>query len=104
MASRFPFITDAQFELLLANGLQSQSQEDFDPLPVLKLFTPDAGATWLLTEIDPEDHDMAFGLCCTQHKPNYVERRVMQRTRLVPGRSAHERAAISLSITGADHD
>ncbi|CAN7776885.1 DUF2958 domain-containing protein [Variovorax sp. LjRoot175] len=63
MASRFPFITDAQFELLLANGLKSQAQEDFDPLPVLKLFTPDAGATWLLTEIEPEDHDIAFGLC-----------------------------------------
>jgi hypothetical protein len=63
MASPFPFITDAQFELLLANGLQSQSQEDFDPLPVVKLFTPDAGATWLLTEIEPEDPDMAFGLC-----------------------------------------
>jgi len=24
---------------------------------------PDAGATWLLTEIDPDDHDHAFGLC-----------------------------------------
>ena len=63
MASPFPFITDAQFELLLANGLQSQSQEDFDPLPVVKLFTPDAGATWLLTEVEPQDPDMAFGLC-----------------------------------------
>jgi Protein of unknown function (DUF2958) len=30
---------------------------------VVKLFTPDAGATWLLSEIDPEDHDIAFGLC-----------------------------------------
>jgi hypothetical protein len=29
----------------------------------VKLFTPDAGATWLLTEIDPEDPDIAFGLC-----------------------------------------
>ena len=28
----------------------------------MKLFTPDAGA-WLLTEIDPEDPDIAFGLC-----------------------------------------
>jgi len=63
MASPFPFITDAQFELLLANGLQSQVQGDFDPLPVVKLFTPDAGATWLLSEIDPRHHDMAAGLC-----------------------------------------
>ena len=30
---------------------------------VVKLFTPDAGATWLLTEIDPDDEDRAFGLC-----------------------------------------
>jgi len=29
----------------------------------VKLFTPDAGATWLLTEIDPEDPDIASGLC-----------------------------------------
>lgn len=24
---------------------------------------PDAGATWLLTEIDPDNHNQAFGLC-----------------------------------------
>ena len=27
------------------------------------MFTPDAGATWLLTELDPENPDLAFGLC-----------------------------------------
>lgn len=48
---------------LLANGRQSLADEGFDPLPVVKLFTPDAGATWLLTEIDPDDDDHAFGLC-----------------------------------------
>ena len=31
--------------------------------PVVKLFMPDAGCTWLLTEIDPENTDLAFGLC-----------------------------------------
>ena len=56
-------ITDEQRAQLLANGRQSLEQENFDPAPVVKLFTPDAGATWLLTEIDPEDHDHAFGLC-----------------------------------------
>ena len=61
--SSLSFITDAQFEQLLANGVQSRTQADFDPLPVVKLFTPDAGATWLLSEIDPGDHDIAFGLC-----------------------------------------
>jgi hypothetical protein len=48
---------------LLANGQQSLADEGFDPPPVVKLFTPDASATWLLTEIDPGDEDHAFGLC-----------------------------------------
>ncbi len=56
-------ITDEQRAQLLANGRQSLEQENFDPAPVVKLFTPDAGATWLLTEIDPDEHDHAFGLC-----------------------------------------
>ncbi len=56
-------ITDEQRLLLLANGRQTLQNPDFDPAPVVKLFTPDAGATWLLTEIDPDDHDHAFGLC-----------------------------------------
>jgi hypothetical protein len=30
---------------------------------VVKLFTPDAACTWLLTELDPDDPDIAFGLC-----------------------------------------
>src|SRR5258708_27168461 len=45
---------------------QQREQEDKpepDFLPVVKLFTPDAGCTWLLTEIDPENPDIAFGLC-----------------------------------------
>jgi hypothetical protein len=29
----------------------------------VKLFTPDANATWLLTELDPKFPDQAFGLC-----------------------------------------
>lgn len=56
-------ITEAQRMQLLVNGQQSLDNDDFDPRPVVKLFTPDAGATWLLTEIDPNDHDHAFGLC-----------------------------------------
>ncbi|MER8995552.1 DUF2958 domain-containing protein [Mesorhizobium sp. M0678] len=54
-------------EKLLANGRQQQSLRgtdgEIDFIPVVKLFTPDAGATWLLTEIDPDDQDIAFGLC-----------------------------------------
>jgi len=33
-----------------------------DHVPVLKLFTPRGGATWLLSEYDPEDEKF-FGLC-----------------------------------------
>lgn len=48
---------------LLANGQKAASGRSIDPYPVVKLFTPDAGATWLLTEIDPDEPDRAFGLC-----------------------------------------
>jgi hypothetical protein len=55
-------------ERLLRNGrLQRHLTEQGDPepdfLPVVKLFTPDAGCTWLLTELDPDEPDIAFGLC-----------------------------------------
>ena len=56
-------VTETQRAQLLANGRRSLDNDDFDPPPVVKLFTPDADATWLLTEIDPHDHDHAFGLC-----------------------------------------
>ena len=53
---------------LLRNGqLRLQRQQEDEPeadfWPVVKLFTPDADCTWLLTEIDPDDPDIAFGLC-----------------------------------------
>lgn len=56
-------ITDEQRIVLLAKGRESLENPDFDPPPVAELFTPDAGATWLLTEMNPDDHDHAFGLC-----------------------------------------
>lgn len=55
--------TAQQRRRLLANGRRSQGPAAFDPRPVVKLFTPDANATWLLTELDPDDADLAFGLC-----------------------------------------
>lgn len=59
-----PFIIlQAERERLLANGRLSAAGENLDPLPVVKLFTPDAAATWLLTELDPVEPDLAFGLC-----------------------------------------
>src|SRR5689334_3518292 len=53
---------DIRAELLL-NGAITARGIAHDPLPVVKLFTPDANATWLLTELDLEDPDIAFGLC-----------------------------------------
>ena len=50
-------------EALLANGASTAAGAEIDPAPVVKLFTPDAAATWLLTEINPTDPDRAFGLC-----------------------------------------
>jgi len=53
---------------LAANGRANQArmeagEDTIDHTPVVKLFTPDGGATWLLTETDPDDPDIAFGLC-----------------------------------------
>ena len=47
----YAFLTDEQRAQLLANGRESLESPDFDPAPVVKLFTPDAGATWLLRRI-----------------------------------------------------
>lgn len=58
-----PLITDAQRAQLLANGRARAEGQALDPLPVVRLFTPDAHATWLLAAIDPEDGDTAYGLC-----------------------------------------
>lgn len=39
------------------------THDEIDFHPVVKLFTPDAACTWPLTEIDPENPDIAFCLC-----------------------------------------
>jgi hypothetical protein len=58
--------TKTQTEQLIAN-CQAQivrmdnQQPDIDFKPVVKLFTPDAQCTWLLTELGNDD--IAFGLC-----------------------------------------
>lgn len=61
-------LTAAIRERMLSNGrlsqqLSEQGESVPDFLPVVKLFTPDAGCTWLLTELDPAEPDIAFGLC-----------------------------------------
>lgn len=58
--------TKTQHEQLIAN-CQAQivrmdaGDPDIDFKPVVKLFTPDAQCTWLLTELGNDD--IAFGLC-----------------------------------------
>jgi hypothetical protein len=48
---------------LIANFRTNQSGlPEVDHIPVVKLFTPDAQATWLLTELDPAE-GLLFGLC-----------------------------------------
>ena len=55
------FYTKDELATLLENG-RKRHTEDHDPMPVIKLFTPTAGATWLISEIDQDDL-IAFGLC-----------------------------------------
>ena len=56
--------TKAQTSKLLANGKASNDTEGaIDHFPVVKLFTPDANCTWLISELDPDNPDIAFGLC-----------------------------------------
>ena len=58
--------TQAQHDQLIAN-CQAQivnndaGHPDIDFKPVVKLFTPDAQCTWLLTELGNDD--IAYGLC-----------------------------------------
>ena len=51
-------LTKTQREQLLANA----GNLDLDHRPVVKFFNPCGAATWLLTELDPEDGDTLFGL------------------------------------------
>ena len=57
-----------QYEQLIEQGRATaaafaEGQEPPDHRPVVKLFTPDANCTWLISELDPEEPDIAFGLC-----------------------------------------
>jgi Protein of unknown function (DUF2958) len=56
------FLNDTQRAQMLANGAARTRGEAIDPYPVVKLYTLDAGAVWLLTDLDA-DGDRAYGLC-----------------------------------------
>lgn len=57
-----PLITDDECAQLLAHGQARAAGQHIDPLPVVRLLTPDARATWLLAALDPADSDTAYGL------------------------------------------
>ena len=72
-------LTKELHEKLLANGREqakvkgTKGEKDFPP--VVKFFYPAGNQTWLLTELDPEDEDVATGLCdlgmgCRRSRPS----------------------------------
>ena len=52
-------VTQDQLGQLVRNGVN----RDQDHLPVIKFFDPRGSATWLISEVDPDDHFLAYGLC-----------------------------------------
>lgn len=57
-----PLISADERSRLLSNGQARVAGQDTDPQPVVRLFTPDAHATWLLASLDPADGDTTHGL------------------------------------------
>lgn len=55
------FLSDEQRAVMLTHGAARQRGEVLDPYPVLKLYTPDAGACWVLVSLGA-DGDTAYGL------------------------------------------
>jgi len=54
-------------EHLMENGRAQQpvkgTEDERDYYPVVKFFNPVGAATWLITEMDPDEPDILFGLC-----------------------------------------
>ena len=56
-------VTKKQMDVLLANGRRMMEEDISTSVwPVVKLFTPDANATWLLAWVEPDEPDVAWGL------------------------------------------
>jgi hypothetical protein len=54
-------LTEKHKKKLIENG--QPENYDKDNAPVVKLFLPGTGCTWLLSALDYEEPDIAFGLC-----------------------------------------
>ena len=61
-AMTLPLVTADERARLLAHGAALAAGQHLDPLPVVRMFTPDAHVTWLLVSLDPADDDTAYGL------------------------------------------
>lgn len=59
-------LTQAQYDQLLENGRRQSplkgSERELDFVPVVKLFNAYGAGTWLLTELDPDEPDIAWAL------------------------------------------
>ena len=55
------YFTEDQYQQLIANG--NDSNVDKDHPPIAKLYMTNTRCFWLISEIDPEYPDIAFGLC-----------------------------------------
>lgn len=61
LASRW--FTDAEIAELTANGRRALDGEATDPVPPALIRAPDGKQRWLITELHPEQRDLAYGLC-----------------------------------------
>ena len=52
-------VTAAILRKLVRNG----RDRDADQVPILKVFDPCGAATWLITQMDPDEQRLLFGLC-----------------------------------------
>lgn len=57
------FTVDQQKKLIANGAVTAKDHDGSEHMPVVKLFLPGSGCTWLLSELDPDDLDRAFGLC-----------------------------------------
>ncbi|MEY9602433.1 hypothetical protein ABIF74_007125 [Bradyrhizobium japonicum] len=87
-------LTKGILDQLAANGAatraaQRAGQREPDHIPVVKVFNPYSGATWLLTESDPDEPDRLYGLCdlgMGEPELGYVARSEMEGVRVKIGR------------------
>lgn len=62
-APRVKLLLQHHLDQLLANGKRHDDDPHFSPWPVVKLFTPDAACTWLVTASDPDEPNRLWALC-----------------------------------------